>query len=141
MSFKIALSVLLAVFFVAIASAKTPDEIISEKCAKEYKLEKAVIDKFNKTRPIETKDKNIKCYLKCLLTESKLMNAKGEFTLPKFEDNKKFAELSHACKTVNNADLCEKAFLFHKCILEKKEAKEGKEKKEGKAAGHKGHKQ
>lgn len=75
------------------------------------------------------------------MTSTLQMNAKGEFTLPKSDNSKKSADFSHDCKTINNADLCEKAFLFHKCIVEKNEAKEKKEKKEGKAVGHKGHKE
>lgn len=73
---------------------------------------------------------DLKCYMKCLMVETKTMDEDGNFdarpALEIIEKSEKWAQkilmaMGSKCARIKypkDIDLCEKAFLLHKCLKE-----------------------
>lgn len=93
-------------------------------CVDETGVKEALIDKL-KAGEI-TDDDKLKCYIKCIMSESGTMDENGDIdyaalkeVLPEKHKDKVIKDMERCVKKVgNNDDHCKKAFELTKCVFE-----------------------
>nr|UYB94417.1 odorant-binding protein 15 [Lytta caraganae] len=102
---------------------KELSDMLHGTCVAETGVDESLISKVNNEK-VMPDDANLKCYIKCLLTQMAIITDDGDIdveatvaVLPD-EMRKQCEPAIRSCGTKRGADLCETAWLTHKCYLE-----------------------
>nr|QUP79525.1 odorant binding protein 32 [Monochamus saltuarius] len=92
-------------------------------CVAETGVDEGLIHKANSEKVLED-DEKLKCYVKCIMTQSGCMNDDGTVDVEAIVDiipeeiKEKAAPKIRACGSKVGANHCENAWLTHKCYIE-----------------------